>query len=478
MIGRTILAALMLALVIFLASPEVRAQEEPQSPSDSQPLPPAPPKPAGVAFPSVEETDNNGLQPDSAPLTGVQNPTLGTPEIRHSYWVPGLQFSSNILSNGASNGSGNTGWVANNYFIGNLSLLAAWNNSTLAVNYSGGGFVSTDSAQGSGAYHQLALADTIQTGRWQFVILDQFSHTPQSSFGYGGGTNLGIPGVGGSLGGTTPGLGGNYTPNQSVYGVGPYYSNTGSLQLTYALSPRGSITLSGAYGINSFTQSGNYDTNTTVASVGYNYLLTRSDTIGVIYRFNASQYPGLPQAYGSNSVSIAYGRKITGRIALRLFIGPEITQYRVPIGGSSQNDGFSASANVTYSIRKGSITGNYLHGLSGGSGVLVGSILDSVSGGASHSLGRVWTGGINFGYSRNSPVGGTTATSQPVYTDWFAGANVSRPIGRDFNFALAYTATIGNYGGTGCTSTNCSNSNTFHAITVNFQWHPRPFVLP
>ena len=473
-----IIAAFLMVPVVFPASLALRAQE-PQSPPDSQPAPtPTPPKPAGFAVPALENAQTDtGLQPDSAPLTGIQNPTLGTPELRHSYWVPGLQFSSNISSNGYG-ASTSKDWVANNYFIGNLSLLEAWSRSTLAVNYSGGGFVSTDSTQGGGAYHQLALVETIQLGRSQFQILDQFSYTPQSSFGFGGGTNLGIPGVGGSLGGTIPGLGGNYIPNQSVYGVGPFYSNTGALQLTYSVSPRGSITLSGSYGLQSFTQSGNHDSNSTAASVGYNYLLTRSDTIGVTYQFNSNQFPGLPQAYGSHTVSVAYGRKITGLVALRLFIGPQFTNYRVPIGGSSQNHGYSASANLTYGFRRGSLSVIYLHGLSGGSGVLIGSILDSVSASVSHSLGRVWTGTLNFGYSRNSPVGGTTATSQPGYTDWFTGANVSRPIGRDFNFALAYTATISNYGGTSCTGPGCNNSNTFSTVTVNFQWHPRPFVLP
>jgi len=50
----------------------------------------------------------------------------------------------------------------NNYFIGTLSLLQAWSGSQLAINYSGGGFISTDSTQGNGYYHQLALSQTYQ----------------------------------------------------------------------------------------------------------------------------------------------------------------------------------------------------------------------------------------------------------------------------------------------------------------------------
>src|SRR6516225_8419834 len=251
------------------------AQDEPP------PAPPdAPPKPAGFSFPGVGVGQQEGeLQPDFSPLTGVQNPTLGLPEMRHSYWVPGLQFSSSEYSYSQSGGSS---WSSNNYFLGNLSLLEAWSRATLAVNYSGGGYVSTNSQQGGGAYQQLALAQTFQTERWLIQFVDLFSYTPQSAFGFGGGTNLGIPGVGGWPGNTIPGLGGNYVPNQTVYGIGPYYSNTSALQATYALSRRGSITMAGSYGLLRFTEAGNYDSNTTVGSVGYNYELSRNDTLGVV----------------------------------------------------------------------------------------------------------------------------------------------------------------------------------------------------
>lgn len=475
-----IFGAWLLAFSLSLGALGSHPQEEPQpAPTAPQePVPGAPPKPAGYSFPGLGNGQQEGeLQPDFSPLTGMQNTTLGFPGIRHSYWVPGFQFSSNVLSNSYGQSSGSN-WYANNYFIGNLSLLEAWSRADLAVNYSGGGFISANSQQGNGFYQQLALAHNYQTKRWLIQIVDQFSYTPQSSFGFGGGTNLGIPGVGGSLGTTVPGIGGNYMPNQSAYGVGAFYNNLSAVQVTYALSRRGSITLSGSYGILSFVEAGNYDSDTAVGSVGYNYALSRSDTVGLVYSFSSYQFPGNPQAYGANAMSVAYGRKVTGHLALRMFVGPQITNYRIPIGTTSRITGFSTYANLTYRFERGAIGFNYLHGLSGGSGVLVGSILDQATATVSRNLTRVWTGGLNFGYARNSPVGGTVPTGNPVYDNWFLGGNVSRPIGRNFNFAVAYTATIGNYSGFGCTGTGCNTSSTYNAITVNFQWHPRPFVLP
>jgi len=403
----------------------------------------------------------------------MQNTTLGMPEIRHSYWVPGIQFSSNVLSAPSGAYRGGSLWYADNYVLGNLSLLEAWGRSTLAVNYSGGGYFSTYSTQGSGYYQQLGLAETYHTERWLLQIVDQFAFVPQSSFGFAGGTNLGVPGVGGSFGNTIPGLGGNYVPNQSIYGVGPFYTNTGALQASYALSRRTSITLAGSYGLQSFTQPGNIDSNVIVGSIGVNYALSPKDTIGLVYLYSGYHFPGDPQAYGSNTMSVAYGRKVTGRIGLRVFVGPQITNYRIPIGNTTQTTGFSASANLTYGLPKGSLGVYYLHGLSGGSGVLIGSDLDQATANVSRSLTRAWTGNINFGYARNSPVGGTSATGIYVYNDWFIGGGVNRPIGRNFNLGIAYTATLPRYSQTGCTGSAC----TYQNVTINLQWHPRPFIL-
>jgi hypothetical protein len=469
--SKKIVHTLVATAVLVMVPAICRAQDEPQ------PEPSAPPKPAGFSFPTVGNDDSQSqLQPDLSPLTGVQNSTLGIPEIRHSYWAPGLQFSSNIMSNGYGHSTGS--WSADNYFIGNLSLVEAWERSMLTVNYSGGGFVSTNSQQGNGWYQQLALAHSYQSKRWLLQIFDQFSYTPQSGFGFGGGTSLGVPGAGGSGGTTIPGLGGNYTSSQNIYGVGAYYNNTSAVQATYSLTSRASLTAAASYGLLDFTEPGNYNSYTFVTSLGFNYALRAKDTIGIVYSFSSYHFPGNPQAYGTDTFSFAYGRKVTGRLAFRVFIGPQITNYRVAVGGASQTTGFSTSVNMTYALHRGGLSATYIHGLSAGSGVFIGSTTDQATFTFSRNLNRVWTGGLNFGYSRNSPVGGTEVSGYPSYDNWFAGANVSRNFGRDFSFNLAYTANISNYTQTGCTVANCTNQNTYNTMTVSFQWHPRPRVLP
>jgi len=74
-------------------------------------------------------TDPNALTPDTAPLTGIQSPGLGSVEFRHSYWVPGVQAATTV-QNGGNGGS----WFDTTYLAGNLSLSQAWPHSHLALN--------------------------------------------------------------------------------------------------------------------------------------------------------------------------------------------------------------------------------------------------------------------------------------------------------------------------------------------------------
>ena len=480
-VARKFAFASIVALILVATGVDpLRAQDPSQSPLEDKP------KPAGSSFPvplvagqqdQNSESDNN-LTPDSSPLTGVQNPTLGSPPVLHSYWVPGVQWSGTIQSN-SYNQTANSGWVMNNFIIGNLSLLKVWSRSQLALNYSGGGFFSSDSSQGNGSYQQLAFAQTFQTNRWIIQLLDQFSYLPQSSFGFGGGTGLGLPGGGGPTGPTIPGMGNGYVPNQSISGIGSRYSNASTVQLTYTTTPRGSITMSGTYGLLDFVEPGNIDNDTIIGTIGYNYALTRHDSIGAFYRFSSFHFSGQPYAYGDHSINLAYSRKLTGRLALQLFGGPDFTTSRATLTEPGNlTYGVNAGANMRYGFERGGISVGYTHGLSGGSGVLTGSSLDEITANANHNLGRIWSGQINAAYAHNSPVNSNAQTSSQSYNSVTLGGGVSRPIGRTATFAIAYNATRSSSGQSGCVGSACTPSQVFHYITINYQWHTRPFVLP
>ncbi len=278
------------------------------------------PKPAAHQYSLLLDTADNqqdtnqvtqSIQPDNQPLSGVQNPTLGTPEIRHSYWVPGIEYSNTSRSN-SLNGGANSGWNTTSFVSTDLSLLGAWRHSTLSANYSGGGYFSTDSAQGNEQYQQLSANYEMDGRRWQVLFVDEFSYLPESSFGFGGPSALSTAGIAGTLAVPLPGLQTGYVPSQTILTtIGPRYSNSSAAQLTYKVSARGSVTVAGSYGILRFIDPGNIDSDTQILNAGYDYSITRRNSIGFTYRFGAYRYPGDPQALGDHVVQFEYGRKIT-----------------------------------------------------------------------------------------------------------------------------------------------------------------------
>jgi hypothetical protein len=383
------------------------------------------------------------------------------------------------VRSGALNQLTSSGWNTTSYVAGNLSLLEAWNRSQLSVNYSGGGSFSTDKSQGNDYYHQLGLIQAFNWKRWQLSFIDQFSYLPQTQFGFGAGTNLVTPGVGGPLGPSLPGLQTNYQPNQSVFtSLGPRYSNSITTQVIYAVSPRGSVTLSGSYGILRFVRAGNIDTNDSIFSTGYNYTLSQKDTIGVLYRFSGYRYIGDPQAINDHVAQLAYGRKITGRFALQLFGGPEVTIFRVPFGSSTNRISGAGGSNLTYALSRSSLSLTYNHGISSGSGQFTGSGMDQLQSMINHQLSRVWQGNVTFGFARNTSLGLSSPSQvSQTYDSWFIGGGLSRPLGRTANFTCGYTAYLQNSRLPVCASAACGTSYIQHQISLGFQWHTRPLLL-
>src|SRR5258708_5428403 len=185
------------ALALGFCAPSLRAQQEGEE---------KPKVAARVLLPlpdlNGDQQDTNQdaqtMRPDNGPVSGVQAPTLGTSELRHSYWVPGIQYSNMTQSNSLSPAV-NSSWTTTNYLSGHLGLLEAWSHALLSANYSGGGFYSNDPVQGNGQFHRLASAFEIDQRRWQALFIDQFSYLPQSPFGFGGTSDLSLPGITGAL---------------------------------------------------------------------------------------------------------------------------------------------------------------------------------------------------------------------------------------------------------------------------------------
>lgn len=426
-----------------------------------------------------DDQGNQTMQPDRGPVTGVQSATLGTSELRHSYWVPGLQYGNTAQSNTFNTGSTkNPGWTTTNYASGNLSLLEAWNHALFGTNYSGGGFFSSDSTQGNGQYHQLSSAFELDQKRWQLLVMEQFSYLPQSAFGFGGTTGLSVPGISGALSVALPGLQEVFAPDQAIYtAVGPRYSNDSAAQITYSVSQRGSLTVAAVYGLLRFSDPGNTNNDMDILNVGYSYAITRKDYLGAIYRFTAFHFPGDPEALGDQAAQFMYGRRITGRVALNLAGGPEITNFRVAVNGIKRTISGSGIASLSYAFRVSSVRLNYSHGVGSGGGILSGSSTDQLTANLNRPLSRLWSSSVSFGYTRNSQLVTIKSLRSPSYNSWLAAAGLTRPLSSGTNFSIGYQAQIQAANGILCTTPGCQANQMTHQIQMSLQWHAPAQVL-
>jgi len=470
------LTAMLVLMGIFQCPAVVCAQDQ-QSDTATKPAAKALPP---IGFGDDQETTqpSDTLQPDNRPLTGFQQLTTGSPPERHSYWIPGISYTNFIQSSALTQGGG-SGWNSTSFVTGNLSLLQNWSTSQLALNYSGGGSLSSDSSIGNGQFHQFGAVETFNWRRWQLTFLDEFSYLPESQFGFGAGTALSTPGVGGSLAPGLPGLQNGFTPSQSIFtAVGPRYFNSFGTQVNLLLTPRSSVTFGGVLGILRFTESENIESNDVILNAGFNYQVSRTDSFGLSYRFSAYHYIGLPQAIGDQAIQAVYGKKITGRLALQLSGGPEITNFRMSpgVGTKRQYIAGTGSVGLSYAFFPGSLSLSYAHGVNNGSGVLLSATSDQITGGATRRLSRVWSGNASLGYARNRSAA-TSTTQNQAYNTLYIGAGLRRPLSRSTNLALNYTANIETANNTICAGPNCGTNFTTHTITVGLSWHARPFVL-
>jgi hypothetical protein len=475
-VRKKVACGIIAAMAAALYAGPVRAQQQ----GDEKPKPAA-----RVLLPlpdlngDQQDTDQGAqaMEPDHGPIGGIQNATLGTSQLKHSYWVPGVQYSNTVQSSSLSS-SRNSGWNVANYVSGNLSLLEAWSHNLLSANYSGGGFFSSDQIQGNGQYHQLASAFEIDQRRWQLLFVDQFSYLPQSSLGFGGTTGLAFPGITGNLAVPLPGLQNVFVPGQSILvASGPRYSNASAAQWTYEVNPRGSFTVAGVHGLMRFTNSGNTNSDTEIFNIGYNYAITRKDYLGVIYRFSAFHFPGDPQALGDHVTQLVYARRITGRLALNLAGGPEVTRFRVPVDGKKQTVLGSGTASLAYAFPKATVQLNYSRGVSGGSGVFSGALTDQISANWSRPLTRTWNGSLSFGYARNTEIVAIPGLTSPNFNTWVPAAGLTRPLGRNASLSFGYQAQIQTSNVSLCGGSNCGTNLTTHQILLSVQWHAAPQVL-
>ena len=152
------------------------------------------------------------MQPDTRSLTGVEDLSLGSMALEHSYWQPRLALSETVDSNPGSTSAGNGSWGTWTSLLGGVDIHRISGQSELLLSYTGGGMFSTGNSDAvNGVVQELNFKAKYSFRRSTLSVFDQLSYLPESSFGFAGTAGAGLPGVG-----TGGGVGSGFTPGQSI----------------------------------------------------------------------------------------------------------------------------------------------------------------------------------------------------------------------------------------------------------------------
>ena len=432
-----------------------------------------------------DQGDAQPLTPDTRALSGAQNLSLGNLENDHSYWQPHIDISGSVDSN-PQEGPNGTDWGTWTSFSGGVDVHRTSGNSDMTLTYLGGGMIASGANASNGVVQQLGVVQKFALRRWTLSFMDQMSYLPGSAFGFAGLGGTGLPATG-TLGvGSTFGL-----PGQTILtGLGQNLANAFSTEADVSLTPRTSLTFVGGYSLLHDFGSDLVNFNNAIFRGGYNYLLTRKDTIAVFYTYSAIRYSNFNQSIDDHTIQASYARQVTGRLAFQVAAGPQIALFRIPIPSGSGSTGsgvstnsstqlyWSLNTNLQYQFERTGLGFSYSHGVNGGSGVLGGSIADIVSGSATREMSRTFSSAVTAGYSRNS--GLATASMSPTnqtYDYWFAGASFSHPMGRTLGLTLSYQMQYQSSNSSFCIGPTCGTSVIRHLISFGVGWHERPLLF-
>jgi len=464
---------LVLAAFVLAGAPLLRAQA-----------------PAVPAQPDTPAQATAAPQVPPGPIGGFEQYQLESSGLGRSYIVPKITLSELYDSNpgyaATTSGSQSDGVTT---LAGGLSLQWIKRASTLSLDYTAGGLLYNTGTQTNSVTQQLGVTDHLTLGRWNLVLAENFSYLPNTQFGLGG---LGVLG-GGTAGGLTSTGGStsfnpNFQTNSTIGTLNTYQlTSTSGVQAQYLISPRSSLTVAGSVGLLHYFDDTNqmFDSRDVIARVGYDWSVSARDTFNVSYIASVLSYPSGLQGFYSQYIQAGYRRILTGRLNLSVSAGPVISHFdpapgQTTVPGGSNAVNWSVSAALAYALRNGSITASYNRGVSGGSGLLLGSVTDQLNGTLSHTFARVWNVTFSGGYSRNSSFEQTAPemNASAVFNYWTGGVAVSRPIGRHSRLQFFYTAQKQTSNTTMCVGgTACGPIALLQTAGITLFWSTRPYKL-
>lgn len=457
---------------------------QPLNPSPSLGYPNKPPIGAarGVSVPfDPQPYDPSQVTPDQNTLAGVMPFTLGSLQHMRNTFDPAISVSQ--LGQTVPGASGRTVLTGVSVVGASLNFNRTWSKYHFSAIYNGGetfnlGYSAAASYFGQVSphyqFHYVSVAEEATWARWHALLRDDFAASPGAAFTAQG---IGGPGLSAQLSSLlgVSGVASGVAPSQTIdTGLTMRYMNSILGQAEYSLSRRSAITFSGYYGLLHFTVPGYISNSFFIVQAGYDHLLDPFNSVAILTSYGKIDYTGTGSSTTDYLGALAYGRKITGRLAFQIAAGPQGINFAGAGGVGNFHILFiSVNSALSYERRRSGVVLSFDRGLNGGSGVLLGATSNTISGTAHYQFTRFWTGSVTGGYALNHSLAASGAANTQ-FDNWFIGANLGRRVGPHLQINFNYGATKQNNPAICPVAGGCGGTGLQQTLGMSVNWHLRP----
>lgn len=333
--------------------------------------------------------------------------------------------------------SGSFGGSTGNWQTSSVSGSAGYTNGRedrpFRLNYSGGhSWNLSGPSYASGLFQRLLLSQGWNWRTWNLTLSDDVDYTPQApTTGFAG-----IPGIGEPIGTPNPAPPSSFT----VQTLGTHVvTNNSSAQVGHILNYALSMSVGGSSNMLRFVSSNGLNTDSRQGNAGLTYRVTARSSFAGQYSYMQFSYPDYDFSFQENSANFSFQRSWTQDLSTSFSAGPSWISSSGNIMPSSTL--VNAMASARYTMHTGSAAITYSRGTSGGSGYMVGGVMDTVSGTYSRQLMRTVSVELSAGYDRLSSLSRPGAFGYTgSYSSEFGSIQTSRKFGRFINAFASYTA--------------------------------------
>jgi hypothetical protein len=310
----------------------------------------------------------------------------------------------------------------------------------------------------------LEVQQTFYEQKWSVRVADEFSYTPESTYGYSVSSGLGTLSSSYAVSPDT-------APNQTIQTASGTISETIATGVERRSDGRSSVSFNASYGLLHFTRPGFLDSDEIKLGTGYNYAFDRRNLMSLNYEF--SQF-GFNNAGTSDidvhSVLLFYQRRMSRRLSFAASLGPQLTQYRPALGQAAS---FYGSGWIRYGLRKTELVASYSHSVTGGSGILPGATTDSAQLSLGHEAVRKWRGMLTLGYAHNKALSLGPQTANSQYNSGFLNLELNRSLRSGFWLYMMYNL---QQSPLQCEPGVCNN-DWRHIVGIGVRWQHKPIPI-